>query len=135
MSYSSAVVSNKIINNHLKINKYKDYLNNAMGYYYDKLTFLKYFQKEPKSRYHTFKYVIEYIKTNKLKNVLELGTSRSYVDGRFEGCNECDDKYWEPNNPEKWEKSSVLSRKIALDYSWDNTSKNVINVYQSLIKL
>ena len=39
------------------------------------------------------------------------------------------------NNPEKWEKSSVLSRKIALDYSWDNTSKNVINIYQSLIKL
>lgn len=39
------------------------------------------------------------------------------------------------NNPEKWKKSSILSRKIALDYSWDNTSKNVINIYQSLIKL
>ena len=38
------------------------------------------------------------------------------------------------NNPEKWKKSSILSRKIALDYSWDNTSKDVVNVYQSLIK-
>ena len=34
----------------------------------------------------------------------------------------------------KWKKSSILSRKIALDYSWDNTSKDVVNVYQSLIK-
>lgn len=39
------------------------------------------------------------------------------------------------NDPKKWEASSILSRKIALDYSWENTSKNVINVYQSLIKI
>ena len=100
MSYSGIVSGN---NNNLNIEKYKDFLNNAMGYYYNKLTFLKFFQKEPKSRYHSFKYIIEYIKANNLKNVLELGTSRSYVDGRFKGCNESDDKYWEPNNPEKWD--------------------------------
>ena len=56
----------------LNIEKYKNLLDNALSYYYDKLTFLKFFQKEPKSRYHTFKYVIEYIKNNNLKNVLEL---------------------------------------------------------------
>jgi hypothetical protein len=83
-----------------------------MGYYYDKLTFLKFFHKEPKSRYHTFRYVIEYIKNNKMKDVLELGTSRSYVDGRFEGCNESNDKYWEPNNPEKWDWSAGLFTKV-----------------------
>jgi len=37
------------------------------------------------------------------------------------------------NNPEKWEKSSNLSRKIALNYSWDNTSDKVISVYKNLI--
>lgn len=108
MSYSGAVSSNTSLN----IEKYRDYLNNAMGYYYDKLTFLKYFQKEPKSRYHSFKYAIEYIKANKFKNVLELGTSRSYVDGRFEGCNESNDKYWEPKNPEKWDWSAGLFTKV-----------------------
>jgi hypothetical protein len=108
MSYSGIVSGN----NNLNIEKYKDFLNNAMGYYYDKLTFLKFFQKEPKSRYHSFKYAIEYIKTNKLMNVLELGTSRSYVDGRFKGCNESDDKYWEPSNPEKWDWSAGLFTKI-----------------------
>lgn len=96
----------------LNIEKYKNLLDNAMSYYYDKLTFLKFFQKVPKSRYYTFKYVIEYIKNNNLKNVLELGTSRSYVDGRFEGCNESDDKYWEPHNPEKWDWSAGLFTRI-----------------------
>jgi len=96
----------------LNIEKYKNLLDNAMSYYYDKLTFLKFFQKEPKSRYYTFKYVIQYIKNNNLKNILELGTSRSYVDGRFEGCNESDDKYWEPNNPDKWDWSAGLFTRI-----------------------
>ena len=96
----------------LNIEKYKNLLDNALSYYYDKLTFLKFFQKEPKSRYHTFKYVIEYIKNNNLKNVLELGTSRSYVDGRFKGCNESDDKYWEPNNPDKWDWSAGLFTRV-----------------------
>ena len=104
--------SNIVSKNILNIEKYKIYLENAMGYYYDKLTFLKHFQKEPKSRYHSFKYVIEYIKKNNFKNILELGTSRSYVDGRFKGCNESNDKYWEPNNPEKWDWSAGLFTKV-----------------------
>lgn len=39
-------------------------------------------------------------------DIVELGTSRSFVDGRFEGCNSDDSKYWEPNNPEKWDWSA-----------------------------
>lgn len=109
MSYSNIVSGSKT---GLNIDRYKDYLDNAMGYYYDKLTFLKFFQKEPKSRYYSFKYAIEYIKLNNFKNILELGTSRSYVDGRFEGCNMSDDKYWEPNNPEKWDWSAGLFTKV-----------------------
>lgn len=108
-NYSNAVTNKK---SNLNIEKYKNYLDNAMSYYYDKLTFLKFFQKEPKSRYYSFKYVIEYIKANNLKNVLELGTSRSYVDGRFKGCNCNDDKYWEPESPEKWDWSAGLFTKV-----------------------
>lgn len=111
MSYSGVVSGNESKNN-LNIMKYKDYLDNAMGYYYDKLTFLKFYQREPHSRFYSFKYVIEYIKANKFKNILELGTSRSYVDGRFEGCNMSNDKYWEPNNPDKWDWSAGLFTKI-----------------------
>jgi hypothetical protein len=111
MSYSGKVICNKSRNN-LNIEKYKDYLDKALGYYYDKFTFLKFFQKEPKSRYYSFKYVIQYINDNKLKNVLELGTSRSFVDGRFEGCNLSSNEYWEPKNPEKWDWSAGLFTRV-----------------------
>ena len=94
------------------IEKYKNYLDKAMSYYYDDLTFLKYFQKIPKSRYYTFKYALMHLKIYNKKNILELGTSRSYVDGRFEGCNIDDIKYWEPNNPEKWDWSAGLFTRI-----------------------
>jgi len=124
---SNKLSSNKLSSNNSIIEKYKDYLDNAMGYYYDKLTFLKFFQKNPKSRYYSFKYVIEYIKTNNLKDVLELGTSRSYVDGRFEGCNSSDDKYWEPNNPEKWDWSAGLFTRVFSDEFGDKINLDTLD--------
>ena len=35
--------------------------------------------------------------------VLELGTCRSFVDGKYEGCNNNDTKYWKPDQPEYWD--------------------------------
>jgi len=98
------------------IEKYKDYLDNAMGYYYDNLTFLKYFQKIPKSRYYSFKYALTHFSVYKKQSILELGTSRSYVDGRFEGCDKDDTKYWEPDNPEKWDWSAGLFTRVFAEH-------------------
>lgn len=94
------------------LEKYKDYLDKALSYYYDDLTFLKLYRRIPKSRYYTLKYLIEYIQKNNLKNITELGTIRSYVDGRFEGCNMNDKKYWNKNTPEKWDWSAGLFSKV-----------------------
>jgi hypothetical protein len=58
---------------------------------------------EPRSRYHSFKICLEYLQTVSDPQVLELGTCRSFVDGAFVGCNEDNPKYWEPNNPAKWD--------------------------------
>jgi len=57
----------------------------------------------PKSRYHSFKYVIDFIKDKGFCNVLELGTCRSFMDGAYEGCNKDDEIYWYPNDPSKWD--------------------------------
>jgi hypothetical protein len=94
------------------LDKYKIYLEKALQYYYDDLTFLRLYKRLPKSRYDTFKFLIEYIETNNLKKIVELGTIRSYVDGRFEGCNMDDTKYWDENNPEKWDWSAGLFSKV-----------------------
>jgi len=98
------------------IEKYKDYLEKAMSYYYDELTFVKYYRRVPKSRYHSYVFLLDYINKNNLKNIVELGTIRSFVDGRFEGCNMDDIKYWEPNNPEKWDWSAGFFTRIMAEF-------------------
>ena len=95
-----------------KLDTYKVYLEKALEYYYDDLTFLKLYKRIPKSRYDTFKFLINYFKENNLEKIVELGTIRSYVDGRFEGCNLDDKKYWNENEPEKWDWSAGLFSKV-----------------------
>ena len=93
---------------------HKDYLEKAIDYYFAEDEQVKYFGTQPKSRYHSFKYCYDYL--NKLNKdnltIVELGTSRSFVCGRFEGCNSDDVKYWEPNNPEKWDWSAGSFTKV-----------------------
>ncbi len=114
------------------IEKYKDYLENALGYYYNDDIFIKYFNKVPKSRYHTFKYCIDYF-NNKNPVIVELGTSRSFVDGRFEGCNLDDTKYWEPNNPEKWDWSAGCFTKVFSE-SFPNSSLTTVDLSKNHIE-
>ena len=89
----------------------RELLEKAIDYYFREEDQIKYFGTKPKSRYHTFKYCHSYFK-NKNPLIVELGTSRSFVDGRFEGCNLDNIKYWEPNNPEKWDWSAGCFTKV-----------------------
>ena len=61
-----------------------------------------------KGRYHSFKYIYDmlvnkYNVDNERLCIVELGTSRSFVNGSYEGCLSPNIKYWEPNCPEKWD--------------------------------
>lgn len=94
------------------LEKHKDLLEKAVKYYYSNEETTKWFGYVPLSRYHTFKYCYENINNKNNPFILELGTSRSFVDGRFEGCNEDDIKYWEPSNPEKWDWSAGFFTKV-----------------------
>lgn len=95
-----------------KLEYYKDYLDKALSYYNSDEQFIKYFNRVPKSRYYTLKYCLEEFEKNNMKNVVELGTSRSFVDGRFPGCNDDNIKYWEPKNPEKWDWAAGCFTKV-----------------------
>lgn len=66
----------------MKLEKYKTYLQN---------------------RYITFKLAKDIFDANNGKIILELGTTRSFVDGSHVGCMKDDPKYWYPNNPELWD--------------------------------
>lgn len=55
------------------------------------------------SRYVSFKKCLDYVKKIQSPKILELGTSRSYVDGAYEGCNSDDKKYWNKDDHSKWD--------------------------------
>ena len=62
------------------------------------------YEKNYHGRLATFRYIFhELAKRNGRVIVLELGTSRSFVDGSFPGCNSDDVKYWDPVDFSKWD--------------------------------
>ena len=66
------------------------------------------------SRYHTFSLALNFLKVFKSRpTIIELGTSRSFVDGMYPGCNESDSQWWEPENPEKWDWGAGLFSHVA----------------------
>ena len=93
------------------LEKNKNFLDKAIDYYFSEEEQIKAFGKKPLSRYHTFKFCFDNLKKND-PVILELGTSRSFVCGRFDGCNSDDVKYWDPNNPEKWDWSAGCFTKV-----------------------
>jgi hypothetical protein len=94
-------------------NKYKNFLDKAMSYYTSDDTFIKWFDRVPLSRYYTIKYCFENFEKHNMTTLVELGTSRSFVDGRFDGCNSDNPVFWEPENPEKWDWSAGCFTKTA----------------------
>lgn len=94
----------------MNIDKYRDLLENAIYVYHPKEAFVNFFGRIPATRYDTFKYCLNNL-PNKA-NILELGTSRSFVDGKFEGCNSDDPKFWQVNRPEMWDWSAGFFSKV-----------------------
>jgi hypothetical protein len=78
------------------LDKYKDLLDGGSN------EGLRYNDPD-RSRYMSFKHCLEFLSKRDNADVLELGTSRSFVDGKFEGCNMNDPKYWDPNDFSKWD--------------------------------
>ena len=86
--------------------QYKEYMDGAFAPYYTDEQFIESYGRIPKFRYDTFKYCWDWIQEKELKTIVELGTSRSFVDGKYPGCNSDDVKFWEPDNPELWDWSA-----------------------------
>ena len=94
---------------------YNKYLKSAMSYYYSDDFLKECYGRIPAMRDVTFSYCIKFLDKRDDINILELGTSRSYVDGRFPGCLEDDIEYWDENSPEKWDWSAGLFTKYFSD--------------------
>lgn len=60
------------------------------------------------SRYASFKYCMDFLAKIDMPQVLELGTTRSFVGGAFEGCNLPEDKWWNKDDFTKWDLSAGM---------------------------
>ena len=85
---------------------YKNYMDNAHWNYTTKEQFEQYYNRVPKFRYDTMKYCWDQVVKYNFKTIVELGTTRSFVDGKFPGCNEDDTAYWQPKVPAIWDWSA-----------------------------
>jgi len=81
--------------------RYKPYMEKCM----QSLDFSKFPRQDYASRYETFYHALKALcqkPQNETIRIVELGTSRSYVSGEFEGCNSDDKKYW-TQDISKWD--------------------------------
>jgi len=82
-------------------------------------------------RKNTFENSYDLIKACKKDTykIVELGTSRSYVSGGFEGCMNPNPVYWNPHNPAQWDWGAGIFTKVFSDtLDADNTNYTLYRV-------
>jgi len=117
------------------MSKYNEYLKNALGYYYKDEEFIVHFGRVPKSRDVTFQYCLNHLQNmeSNEKTILELGTSRSFTDGRFPGCNSDDSRYWEPSQLDKWDWSAGCFTRYFSELTDSNTKITTVDLMRTHI--
>lgn len=76
------------------------------------MKYLEYFGRRENTFNKSFELIKKHINGGKKYLIVELGTSRSFVSGGFEGCMNTDPKYWQPNNPESWDWGAGIFTKV-----------------------
>lgn len=64
------------------------------------------------NRYSSLKLAFELLSTNKKNIIVELGTSRSFVNSTLEGCMISDTKYWNEADKDSWDWGAGLFTRI-----------------------
>lgn len=114
-----------------KLEKYRSHLEQGT---YQSQNWSK-FKELPKSRFYTFAKAFEHFEKNNGKIVVELGTTHSFVDGQFPGCDSNDVKYWRPNNPEFWDWGAGCFTLMACEcLAHLNPEIHTIDLYSSAIQ-
>ncbi len=70
---------------------------------------------KPLSRHSSFKAAFEHFEQHNGRTIVELGTTRSFVSGKFPGCNDDNPMYWEPDASEKWDWGAGSFTRVAAE--------------------
>jgi hypothetical protein len=110
------------------MDKYANLLENAMSYHCNENDYITYFGRKPAQRDVTFKYCLDFVNNIDNANIVELGTSRSFVDGRFPGAENTDTSLWQPENPNVWDWSSGLFTRVFSECTNPNVSLTTVDL-------
>jgi len=89
--------------------------NNIMQY-------SEFFGRRKNTFERSFSLIKSRMRNDQQYNIVELGTSRSFVDGVFPGCMSTNTGFWHPNNPEKWDWGAGVFTKVFSDNLQDENA-------------
>ena len=69
----------------------------------------------PKSRYETLRQAFGIFSGIGGRTIVELGTTRSFCGGAYEGCNRDEVHFWEPENPARWDWGAGSFTRVAAE--------------------
>jgi hypothetical protein len=70
---------------------------------------------KPLSRYDTIEYALANFANNVGRNIVELGTIRSFCHGGIKGCNTSDKAAWHPTHPADWDWGAGFFSRVAAE--------------------
>jgi len=76
------------------------------------MIYSNYFDRRKNTFEKSYELIMKNIKENICYNIIELGSSRSFVTGGLEGCMSTNIKYWNPNEPKLWDWGAGIFAKV-----------------------
>jgi hypothetical protein len=96
-------------NNKINLEKWNILISEKNKY---NMKYSNFFDKRTSTFIKTYEIILKNINTDNIYNIVELGTSRSYVNGYIVGCGSTDIKYWNPLNPNIWDWGAGIFTKV-----------------------
>ena len=104
-------------------------MREAFSPYYSSDEFIELYGRVPKFREDTLQYCWDIFNLQKFDTIVEMGTSRSFVDGKHIGCNIPNDYYWKIDEPQIWDWSAgIFTRVIGEQIENSNVSLTTIDL-------
>jgi hypothetical protein len=82
------------------------------------MKYLEFFDRRRNTFEKSYELILQQMKTNHdttTYNIVELGTSRSFVSGNCPGCMSTDIRYWRPDKPSTWDWGAGIFTKVFSD--------------------
>ena len=79
------------------------------------MKYAEFFGRRKNTFEKSYELIKNIMKPEQKYNIVELGTSRSFVNGGYQGCCDTNPLFWYPKSPEKWDWGAGIFTKVFCD--------------------